>query len=744
VLRSHWLSHPLARLDRRPILVLSVITLIAAAIRFFRLASPCLWADEAEVYWRTCGTFGQLLQCLQIDGFSPLHYEMHWSITHLQQASWVPWTWALVGAVIGFFGLVATSVFRKQLGRTGQIGPWFFSGLIALCLIWQFWLIHCFLTWVDGWGDRGGIFHRSLHSLVRYSPDPPLPSVHWLWIGWATPRIKPTPFVLRFVPALCGTLTVPAIYLLARELVDRTTSLLAAAITACSAFLIFYSRDAKMYAEAWLMVTLTIACMLWWFRNPTWTAWLCWVAAGCAAVGVQMTSAIAIGVSLLLLLTQSKMHWRRGLAWVAGVAVVMSGPAVYFGIFNQFTERASDNYQSDSGLAWVDMYNFGRGGPELARFAATTWAIGWEWPGDRQIAAIPPRAFKTPRACAVGVAIVLAAGLIPWPRRWRAVEGPRLRPRWRALLWVLLWIALPTYGFYCYSVEGFATPLDWFNSALARMHFWSYPWLWSILGGAAAIAAAVTAVRSNFTRSATVRGLVTVTVIVTVLLLMEAMGQTMRPMAKAAKAADHPWHSLWVPRYMASVYPAVIVAMATMVMRLPTIYLRALATVGLLSINLAIGAVRIFGQTEPPTDRLAADEFAAVTSDHRLIAWFVNPAGGKGPGEGNLDSEPGRYYFQLLADKPMSPDSFRASLNHVRVEQGWPNSALPRDVFRNPNVKKIIVWDQYRFGQTVPDEALLPRLPGWTRRGGDEWFNIHDFWTGAEHYRMRRREYGRD
>ena len=56
---------------------------------------------------------------------------------------------------------------------------------------------------------------------------------------------------LRLLPALAGTFMVPAMYFLARQFLGRRGALLAAAFTAVSAFLNYYSRDAKMYEPTW-------------------------------------------------------------------------------------------------------------------------------------------------------------------------------------------------------------------------------------------------------------------------------------------------------------------------------------------------------------------------------------------------------------------------------------------------------------------------------------------------------------
>src|SRR4051812_23420006 len=56
------------------------ITLFGGVLRFTRIGQPPLWADEAHTYSRVCGTYQQLIDILQYNGFVPLHYELYWWI----------------------------------------------------------------------------------------------------------------------------------------------------------------------------------------------------------------------------------------------------------------------------------------------------------------------------------------------------------------------------------------------------------------------------------------------------------------------------------------------------------------------------------------------------------------------------------------------------------------------------------------------------------------------------------------
>ena len=69
--------------------------------------------------------------------------------------------------------------------------------------------------------------------------------------------------VLRFIPALLGVLTIPLIYLVGKEFMDRNTGIIAAAAFAFSPFLIYYSQDARAYSMMLFFVTFA---MVFYFR----------------------------------------------------------------------------------------------------------------------------------------------------------------------------------------------------------------------------------------------------------------------------------------------------------------------------------------------------------------------------------------------------------------------------------------------------------------------------------------------
>jgi len=69
--------------------------------------------------------------------------------------------------------------------------------------------------------------------------------------------------ILRFIPAVAGVLTIPLIYFVGKEFLDRTTGLIAAAVFAFSPFLVYYSQEARAYS---LMLFFVAFAMIFYLR----------------------------------------------------------------------------------------------------------------------------------------------------------------------------------------------------------------------------------------------------------------------------------------------------------------------------------------------------------------------------------------------------------------------------------------------------------------------------------------------
>lgn len=69
--------------------------------------------------------------------------------------------------------------------------------------------------------------------------------------------------ILRLIPAVLGSLTIPLVYLVGKEFVDRNVGIIAAAACTFSPFLIYYSQEARAYS---VMLFFVVAAMFFLLR----------------------------------------------------------------------------------------------------------------------------------------------------------------------------------------------------------------------------------------------------------------------------------------------------------------------------------------------------------------------------------------------------------------------------------------------------------------------------------------------
>jgi uncharacterized membrane protein len=118
------------------------------------------------------------------------------------------------------------------------------------------------------WGDEAFTFsricgsYRQMLGILQTDGFMPLHySLYW-WIGkhWDL-----SPVVMRLPVAIAGIFMPPAMYFLSRQMrLPAPTALLIALFTACSAYMLTYSRDAKMYMPFWTFAAAHVGCLLWW------------------------------------------------------------------------------------------------------------------------------------------------------------------------------------------------------------------------------------------------------------------------------------------------------------------------------------------------------------------------------------------------------------------------------------------------------------------------------------------------
>jgi hypothetical protein len=261
---------------------------------------------------------------------------------------------------------------------------------------------------------------------------------------------------------------VPGMYFLAVQLLRRRTAVAVALFTACSAYLLGYSRDGKMYMMQWCFSAWSAATLLWWFRSGSRVAYLAWVASSLFMASSHMTGMALLPLEALFFLTRRKVDWRESILFVIGLAIAVVPPAGYITQFNRWAQEEVEDIGFEvEGLNWVVQYNRGRTGPELALNSVTAYLFSWETPNPSMDGRTPAWVVATFTSLMALFLVLAAVGAMPWSRRLRGFTTPE--PWWRVALWLGAWMVVPTYFLYCRSMPDFASPGDWWDAAAAYL-----------------------------------------------------------------------------------------------------------------------------------------------------------------------------------------------------------------------------------------------------------------------------------
>ena len=156
---------------------------------------------------------------------------------------------------------------------------------------------------------------KMLGLLPRTESTPPLYyCVAWLWArvfgdGEAG---------LRSPSALCGVVAVPVAYLAATRLLNRRAGLIAAAVTACSPLLIWYSQEARSYSSCWCSDGVVLLAFVVARDAPAPRTLGLWVLSCALALATHYFAAVAVVPQAAWLLVEH----RRSRPVRAAVAVV--------------------------------------------------------------------------------------------------------------------------------------------------------------------------------------------------------------------------------------------------------------------------------------------------------------------------------------------------------------------------------------------------------------------------------------
>lgn len=174
-----------------------------------------------------------------------------------------------------------------------------------------------------------GSYANILNYTATMEPNPPL----FVWVVYTLMTLfGNSEFIIRFASAFFGTLTVPVMYFVGKEFIDRNGGILAATTFALSPFLILYSQEARAYAMLFFFVALT---MLFYFRaikNTGLTYWILFALAAALVFWTHFYSMILIGALIIYTLYIYKLKYIKELLISSSVLAIITLPLAFIAL----------------------------------------------------------------------------------------------------------------------------------------------------------------------------------------------------------------------------------------------------------------------------------------------------------------------------------------------------------------------------------------------------------------------------
>ncbi|MDI6719437.1 MAG: glycosyltransferase family 39 protein [Methanomicrobiales archaeon] len=143
--------------------------------------------------------------------------------------------------------------------------------------------------------------------------NPPL----FYWIEHLMLIFGDSEFVLRFVPALFGVLTIPLTYSLGKELADKSTGLIAAILLTFSPMHIFYSQDARAYTISVFFVILAALFYIKAMELEDYRLWMLFGIAAAVSFWLHFYTILAIAAILMHALLVSAKQIQERIRYLA-------------------------------------------------------------------------------------------------------------------------------------------------------------------------------------------------------------------------------------------------------------------------------------------------------------------------------------------------------------------------------------------------------------------------------------------
>ena len=207
------------------------------------------------------------------------------------------------------------------------------------------------------------------------------------------------------------------------------------------------------------------------------------------------------------------------------------------------------------------------------------------------------------------------------------------------------------------------------------------------------------------------------------------------------------WDDVWMPRYLGTIVPAVLIVLATLFRRLPMATLRYGAVALFVMFNLAQFGGRVYAGSEAPTDKFVADIVASQSDSAKFRAYTeLTRRRSSTPASGMMGSAPYAYYLAVTGPAKITSRVgwLGRAQDDVTIRSRTLASYVARDIRVSPTVERFAIWDAYE----ADDPPTIggrddPKLAAVARRVREEVYPVRDHWMWLPRLWVVRREYVR-
>ncbi len=212
------------------------------------------------------------------------------------------------------------------------------------------------------WLDEAFTYYASNESLLQIWETTKTGDFHpplFHWIEHIALYFGNNEFILRFVPAVVGSLTIPIFFIFGKEIMNKQVGLISAALLTFSPFHLYYSQEAYSYSLVVFVFSLILIFYIRALRDDRKNDWI--IVGLLSAFGFWIHYYIAIPIGVLFIhafltkvsdIKNDRRSWKNPL--LSGILfLIFISPLIYIVIERYFTLTAKPPTYGVFGLAMI-------------------------------------------------------------------------------------------------------------------------------------------------------------------------------------------------------------------------------------------------------------------------------------------------------------------------------------------------------------------------------------------------------